>query len=76
MMKVLTLIVPDLVFSEMEFLQHPSRHPVAKGVSRVTSKSREKDKRRASREHDEISMFFKPTKPPLSETSSNARKEI
>lgn len=55
----------------MEFLQHPQRHPEVK----TTSKSYEKDKRRASREQDKISRFFKPTKTPLSETSPNAKQE-
>ena len=75
MIEALTLIVPDLVFSEMEFLQHTSRHAAPKDAPRVTSKSRGKAKYRASREQDRISMFFKSTKSPLSETSPSARKE-
>lgn len=52
----------------MEFLQQPSRVPHITGPS----KSREKDRRRASREQDEISTFFKPVKTSPAETSPNA----
>jgi hypothetical protein len=48
----------------MDFLQRSSRRVCVKD-NKVSSKSREKDKRKAARAQDEISTFFKPKKPPL-----------
>jgi len=62
--------VPDLAFSEMDFLQRSGRHVSAK-EDKVISKSREKEKRKAARAQDEISMFLKPNKMPLQPTSLN-----
>ena len=70
--KIITsYLVPDLVFSEMEFLQHPVRHQNVKSTSSI----REKDRRKAFTVQDEISMFFKPTKVPLAEKSPNIGRE-
>jgi hypothetical protein len=64
--------VPDLAFSEMDFLQRSGRHVSVK-EDKAISKSREKEKRKAARAQDEISMFLKPNKMPLQPTSLNKR---
>lgn len=60
----------------MEFLHH--RHhtdPKAPGTvpEKISSKHREKDKRKVAKAQDEISTFFKPTKIPLREIDPNSR---
>jgi hypothetical protein len=65
--------VPDLAFSEMEFLHHSDRNVPGAKPDKITSKSREKEKRKATRAQDEISTFFKPTKTPLREIDPNMR---
>jgi hypothetical protein len=62
--------VPDLAFSEMDFLQRSGRHVSVK-EDKAISKSREKETRKAARAQDEISMFFKSNKIPLQPTSLN-----
>jgi hypothetical protein len=62
--------VPDLAFSEMDFLQRSGRHVSVK-EDKTISKSREKEKRKAARAQDEISMFLKPDRMPLQPTSLN-----
>lgn len=63
--------VPDLAFSEMDFLHHSRRNAPTAKPDHITSKSREKDKRKAARIQDEISDFFKPSRAPLRETNPN-----
>ncbi|TVY59073.1 hypothetical protein LSUE1_G009563 [Lachnellula suecica] len=65
--------LPDLAFSEMEFLQHTDRNAPAAKPDKITSKSREKEKRKVTRVHDEISDFFKPSKNLLKETDPNTQ---
>lgn len=71
--------VPDLAFSEMEFLQHARRDaPPLVQENRLPSNrmsSKEKERRKAESQHHEISTFFKPIKAPLEEASSNPRIE-
>jgi hypothetical protein len=66
--------VPDLAFSEMDFLQRSTYALPAKKEETFTSKSREKDKRKIERTHNEISTFFRRAKSHLNETSPNNRK--
>lgn len=49
----------------MDFLQRSNRHLSSAKEDKVSSKSREKEKRKAARAQDEISTFFKPKKMPL-----------
>ncbi|KAH8648968.1 hypothetical protein BGZ60DRAFT_341503, partial [Tricladium varicosporioides] len=63
--------LPDLAFSEMEFLQHSNYTLQAARDGKVTSKSREKDLRKISRVEEEISTFFQSKKMPLTEINSN-----
>lgn len=51
--------MPDLAFSEMEFLRHSKQHPTEMGEEKRLSKSRGKEKRRAERAQNEISEYFK-----------------
>ena len=57
----------------MEFLHHADRIAPGAKPDKITSKSREKEKRKATRAQDEISTFFKPTKTPLREIDPNIR---
>ncbi|PBP22383.1 hypothetical protein BUE80_DR006729 [Diplocarpon rosae] len=66
--------LPDLAFSEMDFLQHSSRKGPAEIRERVTSKFREQEKRKATRAQEEISTFFGPLKMPLQKVSTNRTK--
>ncbi|KAL2064991.1 hypothetical protein VTL71DRAFT_4131 [Oculimacula yallundae] len=61
--------LPDLAFSEMEFLRHSTGHHANTGDN-VISRSREKEKKKAAKVQDEISAFFKP-RAPLRDLSSN-----
>ncbi len=63
--------VPDLAFSEMDFLQRSSRHMALMGEDKASSKSREKEKMKAARSQVEISTFFKPSQMPLQPISLN-----
>ena len=54
----------------MEFLQHSRSHQHLEKEN-VVSRSREKDRKKASRAQDEISTFFKPNRAPLQDLSSN-----
>jgi hypothetical protein len=66
--------VPDLAFSEMDFLQRSKQTSSRKGEDKTLSRSREKEKRKAERAHEEISDFFKPNRAPLEDISANARR--
>ncbi|KAH6666585.1 hypothetical protein B0J14DRAFT_677846 [Halenospora varia] len=63
--------LPDLAFSEMEFLQHSNQNLQAAKNDRITSKSREKELLKISRVEEEISTFFQSKKMPLTEINSN-----
>jgi hypothetical protein len=52
--------VPDLAFSEMEFLRRSNQRPVDL-EEKSLSKSREKEKRKAERVQNEISEYFHPS---------------
>ncbi|TGO53581.1 hypothetical protein BOTNAR_0292g00170 [Botryotinia narcissicola] len=60
--------VPDLAFSEMEFLQRSGRKSQAND-SIVVPKSRAKENKKAARAQDEIAEFFKPSKTPVRDNS-------
>ncbi|CAD6445894.1 1c1bc657-780e-4206-8096-a53f0df5358b [Sclerotinia trifoliorum] len=61
--------LPDLAFSEMEFLQRSSKKSHLND-NIVVPKSRAKEKRKAARAQDEIAAFFKPSKTPVRDNSS------
>ncbi|CAL3962303.1 unnamed protein product [Diplocarpon coronariae] len=63
--------LPDLAFSEMDFLQHTNRKGPVESRERVTSKSLEREKRKTTRAQEEISTFFGPINIPLQEVSTN-----
>lgn len=65
--------MPDLAFSEMEFLHQGDRIAPGNRPDKITSKSREKEKQKAARAQEEISTFFKPTRTPLTEFDPNTR---
>lgn len=60
--------VPDLAFSEMEFLRRSKQRPAKMEEKKSLSKSQEKEKRRSERAQNEISEYFKP--------STNVRVEV
>ncbi|PVH88345.1 hypothetical protein DL98DRAFT_196736 [Cadophora sp. DSE1049] len=55
----------------MEFLQHSRSHEHSEKENTVKSRSREKDRKKASRVQDEISTFFRPNRAPLQDVPSN-----
>ncbi|QSZ29146.1 hypothetical protein DSL72_003657 [Monilinia vaccinii-corymbosi] len=61
--------LPDLAFSEMEFLQR-SRKKDHLNDTIIVPKSHVKEKRKAAREQDEIATFFKPSKTPIRDNNS------
>ncbi|KAE9381414.1 hypothetical protein N431DRAFT_551514 [Stipitochalara longipes BDJ] len=63
--------IPDLAFSEMDFLQRSGKHISSMKEDKIRSMSRDKEKRKAARAQDEISTFFKPKKVPMQPTSLN-----
>ncbi|KAG9242400.1 hypothetical protein BJ878DRAFT_544292 [Calycina marina] len=64
--------LPDLAFSEMEFLHH-SNHQQPAHAEKNKSKSQEKSARRSNLAYDEMSTFFKPDTKPLEGIGENAR---
>ncbi|KAF7926718.1 uncharacterized protein EAE97_010227 [Botrytis byssoidea] len=60
--------LPDLAFSEMEFLQRSGRRSQVND-SIVVPKSRAKENKKAARAQDEIAEFFKPSKTPVRDNS-------
>lgn len=62
--------VPDLAFSEMEFLRRSKQGPI-EVEEKSWSKSREKEKRKAERAQNEISEYFKPGTSLRTETEIN-----
>ncbi|KAJ8059131.1 hypothetical protein OCU04_012106 [Sclerotinia nivalis] len=61
--------LPDLAFSEMEFLQRSGKKSHMND-NIVVPRSRAKEKRKAARAQDEIAAFFKPSKTPVRDNSS------
>ncbi|KAA8570296.1 hypothetical protein EYC84_002603 [Monilinia fructicola] len=61
--------LPDLAFSEMEFLQRSGKKSHLSDTI-IISKTRAKEKKKAAREQDEIATFFKPSKTPIRDNSS------
>ncbi|KAI9642327.1 hypothetical protein NHQ30_009129 [Ciborinia camelliae] len=61
--------LPDLAFSEMEFLQRSDKKSHVNDTI-VVPKSRAKEKKKAARKQDEIATFFKPSKTPIRDNSS------
>ncbi|KAE8447624.1 hypothetical protein EG329_010595 [Mollisiaceae sp. DMI_Dod_QoI] len=66
--------LPDLAFSEMDFLQRPNRQAQVDHGVQVRSKSREKEKRKASRAQEEITEFFRPSRKTLEEIHPNKNR--
>jgi hypothetical protein len=60
--------VPDLASSEMTFLQRSIHAPTVKNQDK-----NENERRKAKRQHDEISTFFKPLGAALEETAGDSR---
>lgn len=60
-----TAIVPDLVFSEMKFLQKEKDQPESALPQSVPKKKRKKD--HVNTKEDEISAFFTAVRPALAE---------
>ncbi|TGO47443.1 hypothetical protein BCON_0277g00030 [Botryotinia convoluta] len=60
--------LPDLAFSEMEFLQRSGKKSQVND-SIVVPKSRVKEKKKVARAQDEIAEFFKPSKTPVRDNS-------
>ncbi|CAE7202508.1 hypothetical protein PTTW11_09044 [Pyrenophora teres f. teres] len=65
--------LPDLVFSEMKFLQKEKVQPEANREPEVAKKKRKKD--HAQTKEGEISAFFNATRPELTESDENTRPE-
>ena len=65
--------VPDLAFSEMDFLQRSNKYITDIEEDKISSKSKDKERRKAAREQDEISTFFKSSKMPMQQTPLNRR---
>ncbi|KAF7959558.1 hypothetical protein EAE96_001174 [Botrytis aclada] len=62
--------LPDLAFSEMDFLQRSGKKSQIND-SIVVPKSRLKEKKKAARAQNEIAEFFKPPKTPVRDDSPN-----
>lgn len=67
-------LVPDLVFSEMQFLQKRKDAPKAQSGVDPPRKSRKQDRARANEE--EISAYFKSTRPALAEVDGNVSAKV
>ena len=67
--------VPDLAFSEMQFLKHSNRKPPESEKEVIISKSGQKTKRERERARNEISNYFVPVRQPLQEANINHRRE-
>jgi hypothetical protein len=64
--------VPDLAFSEMEFLRHSKYQPEERRIKKGVKKSREKEKPKSQRLQDKISTLFRVKKQPLYSIDLNA----
>lgn len=58
-------LVPDLAFSEMQFLKHSNKPLLNDENEVITSKSGQKSKRERERARNEISNYFVPSRQPL-----------
>lgn len=72
---LLTVSVPDLAFSEMQFLKQSSRQPADSEKEVIVSKSGQKTKRERERARNEISNYFVSARQPLEETGFNRGRE-
>ncbi|KFX89952.1 hypothetical protein O988_08410 [Pseudogymnoascus sp. VKM F-3808] len=68
--------LPDLAFSEMQFLKQSSKKPVDTDKEVIVSKSGQKTKRERERARNEISNYFIPARQPLQETGMNRGREV
>ncbi|KFX93016.1 hypothetical protein V490_05040 [Pseudogymnoascus sp. VKM F-3557] len=68
--------LPDLAFSEMQFLKQSSKQPVDTDKEVIVSKSGQKTKRERERARNEISNYFIPARQPLKETGINRGREV
>ena len=68
--------VPDLAFSEMQFLKQSRRQPADSEKEVIVSKSGQKTKRERERARNEISNYFIPARQPLQETLINRGREV
>lgn len=68
--------VPDLAFSEMQFLKQSSRKPPESEKEVIISKSGQKTKRERERARNEISNYFVPPRQPLQEAGINRGREV
>jgi hypothetical protein len=67
--------VPDLAFSEMQFLKQSNRKPPESETEVIISKSGQKTKRERERARNEISNYFVPVRQPLQEANINHRRD-
>ncbi|KFY30551.1 hypothetical protein V494_08118, partial [Pseudogymnoascus sp. VKM F-4513 (FW-928)] len=68
--------LPDLAFSEMQFLKQSSRRPPDSEKEVIISKSGQKTKRERERARNEISNYFIPARQPLREGGVNRGREV
>lgn len=67
--------MPDLAFSEMQFLKQSRRQPADSEKEMIVSKSGQKTKRERERARNEISNYFIPARQPLQEANINHGRE-
>ncbi|KFZ03909.1 hypothetical protein V502_10562 [Pseudogymnoascus sp. VKM F-4520 (FW-2644)] len=67
--------LPDLAFSEMQFLKQSRRQPPDSEKEVIISKSGQKTKRERERARNEISNYFIPVRQPLQEANINHGRE-
>ncbi|KFY29965.1 hypothetical protein V493_02185 [Pseudogymnoascus sp. VKM F-4281 (FW-2241)] len=67
--------LPDLAFSEMQFLKQSNRKPPESENDVIVSKSGQKTKLERERARNEISNYFIPVRQPLQETGINHGRE-
>lgn len=63
--------MPDLAFSEMDFLQHANRHQVGSAEVGEMSRFREKERRKASKVQNNFTAFFQANRIPHKEVGRN-----
>ncbi|OBT56485.1 hypothetical protein VE04_04984 [Pseudogymnoascus sp. 24MN13] len=67
--------LPDLAFSEMQFLKQSNRKPPESENEVIISKSGQKTKRERERARNEISNYFVPVRQALQEANINHRRD-
>ncbi|KFZ00845.1 hypothetical protein V501_10423 [Pseudogymnoascus sp. VKM F-4519 (FW-2642)] len=67
--------LPDLAFSEMQFLKQSNRKAPESENEIIASKSGQKTKRERERARNEISNYFVPVRQPLQEVNINHRRD-